>query len=75
MTIDELEAVALELSVEELTRLAERLRVSLGADDEIEAARIDEAERRYEEFRAGHETGLPLEGFRPRMRAQLPVIG
>ncbi len=72
MTIDELEAAALELSVEERARLAERLMASIGADDDIELAWVEEAERRYEELRTGHETGLPLEGFRARMQAQLP---
>jgi hypothetical protein len=38
MTIDELEAAALELPAEERARLAERLIASLGADDEIEGA-------------------------------------
>ena len=70
MTIDELAAAALQLSAEERPRLAERLRASLGADDQIESAWVEEAERRYEELRMGRETGLPLEGF----RAALPSI-
>jgi putative addiction module component (TIGR02574 family) len=69
MTIDELEAAALELSAGERARLAERLIARLETDDEIEAAWIEEAERRYEELRTGRDTGLPLEGFRIRTQA------
>jgi putative addiction module component (TIGR02574 family) len=72
MTIDELEAAALELSAEERARLAERLIASLGAENEIEEAWVEEAERRYEELRSGRDTGLPLDGFRARMQAQIP---
>jgi putative addiction module component (TIGR02574 family) len=72
MTIDELEAAALELSAEERARLAERLIASLNTDDEIESAWVEEAERRYDELRAGRDTGLPLEGFRARIQAQFP---
>jgi putative addiction module component (TIGR02574 family) len=68
MTIDELEAAALDLSVEERARLAQRLMASIGATDEIEAAWIEEAERRYEDLRTGRDTGLPLEGFRNKLQ-------
>lgn len=50
---DELETEALSLSVAERARLVSRLLASLDqqADEEVELAWIEEAERRYQEIR------------------------
>ena len=52
-TLEELEAVALQLPLSERARLVERLIASLDADPEVEAAWAVEVERRNTEIESG----------------------
>jgi putative addiction module component (TIGR02574 family) len=69
---DEVESAALQLPREERARLAERLIASLEEDGEIERAWIEEAERRYERYRAGEARVVPAAEVIARMRDRLP---
>lgn len=75
MTIhkDEVEAKALKLSPEERAELAHRLIESLegpGRGD-FEAEWIEEAERRYAEYRKGLVAGRPVEEVLRKAKARL----
>jgi len=61
MTFDQVERAAMELSVEERERLAERLMASLSPDPEIGERWYDEAERRRAQLEAGEARTVPLE--------------
>jgi len=71
--IDELEAEALRLSVAERARLVSRLVATLDqhADEEIELAWIDEAERRYQEVVASPTVAEPAAAAFQRARDAL----
>jgi putative addiction module component (TIGR02574 family) len=63
MKVKEIEEEALRLSSHERALLAEHLIGSLEPDDEPEAERywIEEAERRYQEYKAGKVKTIPAE--------------
>lgn len=67
----EVESAALQLPREERARLAERLIASLEEDGEVERAWIEEAERRYERFRAGQSRVVPAADVIARMRERV----
>ncbi len=71
-TAEQIEAAALQLPPEERARLAERLIASLDEETEIERSWIEEAERRYERYRAGELKTVPASEVIARMRAKLP---
>ncbi len=48
--LEDIEAAALQFSLSERTKLAERLLLSLEEDDEILAAWVEEAERRADAY-------------------------
>ena len=51
--LEKIEAEALQLSIEERVRLADRLLASVSADPSIEEAWVEEVERRLAEVEAG----------------------
>lgn len=59
MTIDQLEKEALSLAPAERARLAQRLIASLDADEAIEQAWYDEAERRLTAMESGKLAEIP----------------
>lgn len=69
---DEVESAALQLPREERARLAERLISSLEEESDVERAWIEEAERRYERYRAGETRLVPAADVIARMRQRLP---
>ncbi len=69
---DEVESAALQLPREERARLAERLISSLEEESDVERAWIEEAERRYERYRAGETRVVPAADVIARMRQRLP---
>lgn len=58
-TLDELEAVALQLSLSERARLVERLIASLDSDPEVEEAWATEVARRNADLESGAVALLP----------------
>ena len=70
---DELETEALSLSVAERARLVSRLLASLDqqADEEVELAWIEEAERRYQEIRKDPAIAEPAAAALQRARDAL----
>jgi putative addiction module component (TIGR02574 family) len=72
MTLEQIEAEALKLSVEARARLAQRLLRSIepAAESEIDRLWIEEAERRHEELLAGAQ-GIPAEEVFTKARALL----
>ena len=71
-TVQELEAEALELTVEARGELAAKLLDSLEpSDTEIQESWIREAERRAEEMRSGRVQGEPVAEVLARIRAKL----
>ena len=71
-TPEQVESAALQLPPEERARLAERLIASLDEQTRVERAWIEEAERRYELYRAGELRTVPASDVIARMRAQRP---
>ena len=61
--LDEVTAVAMELSLEERAQLAGKLLLSLDepSASEVERLWLEEAERRLEEFREGEIQGIPAD--------------
>ena len=71
MSVLDLESEILKLPTHERARLAELLISSLDEEDEIAAAWVDEAERRYQQLLAGEVEGVPAEDVLARLRASL----
>ena len=70
-SIEVLEAEVLGLSVDERSRLLERLITSLDADPEIQEAWVQEAERRDAEVDSGAVSLVPGEQVLSRLRSDL----
>ena len=72
-TKDELEAAALKLPPDERARLVHRLLASLESLDEqdVEVDWIEEAERRYDQYRQGILTGRPADVVLREAKANL----
>ena len=68
--VELLEAQALTLSTEELTRLLERLSSSLNLDPEVEAAWDHEADRREAQIADGSAQLVPGEEALARLKAK-----
>ena len=60
MSIHDIESQALRLPRHERARLAQHLIASLEEEDETEQAWIEEAGRRDDELRTGHESAVPV---------------
>ncbi len=77
LTVHELEAEARHLTSAERADLAQRLFASLedeepaGSETEVEQAWLDEADRRYERYRAGETQAVPAADALARVRARL----
>ncbi len=71
MTIEQVEAEVLKLPRPVRARLAETLISSLDEDSEIEQAWVNEAERRYQRYRAGEEEAIPAAQALAEIRAEL----
>ena len=77
LTVHELEAEARHLTSAERADLAQRLFASLedeepaGSEAEVEQAWLDEADRRYERYRAGGTQAVPAADALARVRARL----
>jgi putative addiction module component (TIGR02574 family) len=71
MTIDEIEAAALELPGDEIDELMDRLAVHRGMDPEIEQSWMEEVDRRLAEVDAGTVELIPIEETLAKMRALL----
>jgi putative addiction module component (TIGR02574 family) len=75
-SLERIESELMALSAEDRARLAERLLASLddAADEnagEVERAWMEEAERRYQRYQAGEESGRPAEEVLARVREVL----
>ena len=77
LTVQELEAEARQLTDAERADLAQRIFASIEGDDlsgseaEVEAAWLDEADRRYERYLAGETHASPAAEALARVRARL----
>ncbi|HEU0012921.1 MAG TPA: addiction module protein [Longimicrobium sp.] len=71
MTIEQIEAEVLKLPVHHRARLAQSLITSLDEESEIEAAWAEEADRRYEAYRAGEMKAIPAAQAMAEIRAEL----
>jgi len=71
MTVDQLEAAALQLSASQRARLAERLIASLDEGAEVEEEWSTEAERRDREFTEGKTEGVSPDSALASARARL----
>jgi hypothetical protein len=71
MTIDQVEAIALELPEEQLDELIDRLATHRGMDPELEQIWLEEVERRMAEVDAGQVELIPIEVTIAKMRALL----
>lgn len=62
MPVDELEEEALQLPKQERAKLAQHLIESLDSDVEpdVEQAWLEEVERRYQEYKSGKTTPIPV---------------
>jgi len=70
-TIEELEDELLALPDGTRARLAQKLLASLDdAEDDVESAWYDEAERRITEYEASGEEPMPIEAFLAELRAE-----
>jgi putative addiction module component (TIGR02574 family) len=67
MTIDEIEAAALELPDEQIADLMDRLVQHRSVDPEIEASWREEVERWVAEYDQAEVTGIPVEGSLAKM--------
>lgn len=70
LTVEVLEAEALNLSVAERARLVEKLIVSLDAEPDVEAAWAVEIERRHAEIESGAISLLPGAETLARLEAE-----
>ena len=70
MTTEQIEQELLKLPTADRARLAERLIASLDDDAEVEAAWIEEVQRRDEELRSGAVKAIPLEDALTTIRAR-----
>lgn len=71
LTIESLEAEALQLNAADRARLIERLIASLDADPEVEAAWAAEVERRHAEIENNMATLLPGAEALARLQAEI----
>ena len=71
MSIDEIEAAALELPGDEIDELIDRLAVHREMDPEIERNWMEEVDRRLAEVDAGTVELIPIEETLAKMRALL----
>jgi putative addiction module component (TIGR02574 family) len=71
MTIDEIEAAALELPGDEIDELMDRLAVHRGLDPEIEQSWMEEVQRRVAEYDRGEVEGIPMDETLAKLRAML----
>jgi putative addiction module component (TIGR02574 family) len=76
LTPKQLEAEALNLPAEQRAELAQRLFASVDEDDpnssfEIDPAWVEEAERRYQRYRAGEAQPVPAVDAIARVRGRL----
>jgi putative addiction module component (TIGR02574 family) len=71
--LDEVTAVAMELSLEERAQLAGKLLLSLDepSASEVERLWLEEAERRLKEFHEGEVAGIPSEEVFRRVVADI----
>jgi hypothetical protein len=72
MSIDEIEAAALELPADQIDELIERLAERRGVAPDIEQSWMEEVERRLDEVDAGEVELIPVEETIAKMRALLP---
>ena len=70
-SIAELESQALQLAPEDRVSLADRLLASVSADDEVDEAWSQEAERRLAELENGTVAAVPLEVAIARARGAI----
>jgi putative addiction module component (TIGR02574 family) len=72
--LNEVEGDAMELSPQERALLAEHLLATLDPADDIDAEEqwLQEAEKRYEDYRAGRITGKPAEQVFEDAKHRLP---
>lgn len=70
LTVEALEAEALNLPTAERTRLVDKLIVSLDAEPEVEAAWASEIERRHAEIETGTVSLLPGAETLARLKAE-----
>ena len=70
-SIAELESQALKLTPEERVSLADRLLASVSADDDVDDAWSQEAERRLAELEDGTVAAVPLEAAIARARGAI----
>jgi len=70
LTVEALEAEALNLSTAERARLVEKLIVSLDAEPDVEAAWAVEMERRHAEIESGAVSLLPGAETLARLKAE-----
>jgi putative addiction module component (TIGR02574 family) len=71
MSIDEIEAVLVDLPEEQLDDLMDRVAVRRGVSPEIEQSWMEEVERRLDEVDAGEVELIPVEETIAKMRALL----
>jgi hypothetical protein len=71
MSIDEIEAAALELPGDEIDELIDRLAVHRGMDPQTEQDWMEEVDRRVAEVDAGEVALIPIEETLAKMRALL----
>ena len=69
--LEEIEAMALQLSASDRSHLTERLLDSLSEDDEIMAAWVEEAERRSDAFDRGEMGASDFDESLARLRSKL----
>lgn len=69
--LENIEAAALQLAPAERAHLAERLLASLEQDDEIQAAWVEEAERRMDAFDRGEMEAVDVDEAIARARARI----
>jgi hypothetical protein len=71
MSIDEIEAAALELPEGQIDELIDRLAVQRGIDPEVEQEWREEIQRRVEEYDRGEVEGIPMSETLAKLRAML----
>ena len=71
VSLEDIEAAAMQLAPSERARLAERLLVSLDEDDEILAAWVAEAERRGDAFDRGEMGAIDFDEAIAQARARI----
>jgi putative addiction module component (TIGR02574 family) len=69
-TLEQIQAQAMKLSVEERAELADRLWTSLARQDEIDRAWAEEIERRVRQLDAGEVEAIPEETVIAELRAK-----